>query len=137
MSIVFSAAATLSPRSRLLFPPLSFSHTYPTKFHRNGWHPSLSKSRTQPLITNSLLSDKFPTVGSLSTGPIPSTHLIEVVKTAAQTGAQVFIYLFIFYRFPLLHWIANLGDIFYSAVWLYISVVFVATKGFLSSPYED
>lgn len=89
MSIVFSAAATLSPRSRLLFPPLSFSHTYPTKFHRNGWHPSLSKSRTQPLITNSLLSDKFPTVGSLSTGPIPSTNLIEVVKTAAQTGAQV------------------------------------------------
>lgn len=93
MSIVFSAAATLSPlfstSSRSLFPPLQFSHTYPTKFHQNGFHPIRSKSRTQPLITSSLLSDKFPTVAAPSTGPIPPTRLIEVVKTAAQTGAQV------------------------------------------------
>jgi len=35
-------------------------------------------------------------VGARSVGSIPPSQLIEVVKTAAQTGAQVF-------RFPLLH----------------------------------
>ncbi|RDX63455.1 Phosphatase IMPL1, chloroplastic, partial [Mucuna pruriens] len=89
MPIVFSAAANLSP----LFSksPGSLSsplHSYPTKFHRNGWHAIHSKSRMQPRITNSLLSDKYPTVGARSTGSIPPTHLIEVVTNAAQTGAQ-------------------------------------------------
>ncbi|CAJ1975534.1 unnamed protein product [Sphenostylis stenocarpa] len=93
MSTVFSAIGTLSPRfstsPRSLSSPLKFSHIYPLKFHRNGSYPFLSKSRTQPLITNSLLSEKFPKVGARSTGPIPPSQLIEVVKTAAQTGAQV------------------------------------------------
>ncbi|ESW10451.2 hypothetical protein PHAVU_009G205700 [Phaseolus vulgaris] len=88
MSTVFSTAGTLSP-PRWLSSTHKFSDIYPLKFHRNRLLPILSKSRAQPLIANSLLSDKFPTVGARSTGPIPPSHLIEVVKTAAHTGAQV------------------------------------------------
>ncbi|XP_014494458.1 phosphatase IMPL1, chloroplastic [Vigna radiata var. radiata] len=87
MSTVFSAG-TLSPL-RSLSSTLKFSDVYPFKFHPNGYHPILSKSRSQSLIANSLLSDKFPTVAAPSVGPIPPSQLIEVVKTAANTGAQV------------------------------------------------
>ncbi|KAL9314399.1 hypothetical protein ACSQ67_019851 [Phaseolus vulgaris] len=88
MSTVFSTAGTLSP-PRWLSSTHKLSDIYPLKFHRNRLLPILSKSRAQPLIANSLLSDKFPTVGARSTGPIPPSHLIEVVKTAAHTGAQL------------------------------------------------
>lgn len=33
---------------------------------------------------------QFPKVGAQSTGPIPLTQLIQVVETAAKSGAQVF-----------------------------------------------
>lgn len=46
-------------------------------------------------------------MGARSTGPIAPAQLIEVVKTAAQTGAQV-------YCFTLFYWIINLTHIFYS-----------------------
>lgn len=98
MSTVFSTAGTLSP-PRWLSSTHKLSDIYPLKFHRNRLLPILSKSRAQPLIANSLLSDKFPTVGARSTGPIPPSHLIEVVKTAAHTGAQVFTFQLLHYYF--------------------------------------
>ncbi|XP_061360447.1 phosphatase IMPL1, chloroplastic isoform X2 [Gastrolobium bilobum] len=83
MPIVIAASANLSP----LFSGHKFSHTYPQsywKFHQNG-----TQHCTNALLSDIYSRDKFPSVGARSTGPIVPTHLIEVVKTAAQTGAQV------------------------------------------------
>ncbi|KAK7281603.1 hypothetical protein RIF29_09732 [Crotalaria pallida] len=104
MSTIFSTAANLHPMFSLVTKSLStrniFSHTYPEKSYRTLHQigslsiPSWSlKSRSRHCV-KSLLSDvhgqdKFSSVGARSTGPIAPNHLIEVVKTAAQTGAQV------------------------------------------------
>ncbi|KAI9122589.1 hypothetical protein K1719_006429 [Acacia pycnantha] len=91
--MVFSASLNLQPvfsvvpRSSLCIRN-QFSGTSPqrfSKFHRN-WS---SVSRRPHFITKSLLSERFPKVGAQSTGPIDPAELIEVVKTAAQTGAEV------------------------------------------------
>ncbi|KAK7274430.1 hypothetical protein RIF29_15517 [Crotalaria pallida] len=104
MSTIFSTATNLHPMFSVVTKSLStrniFSHTYPETSYRTLHQigslsiPSWSlKSRSQHCV-KSLLSevygqDKFPSVGARSTGPIAPSHLIEVVKTAAQTGAQV------------------------------------------------
>ena len=105
MSIVFSAASNLSPIFSVLPRSLStrhkFSTTFPEsigKYHQFGppASPNCSfKWRTLPcscrnsLVSDTYSHDKFPAVAARSTGPIAPDHLIEVVKTAAQTGAQV------------------------------------------------
>ncbi|XP_057749262.1 phosphatase IMPL1, chloroplastic isoform X2 [Arachis stenosperma] len=92
--MVFSAAAAnLSPVFSVV-PRHKFSPTFPERIqrlHHFGYRSNPNhcfKPITQP-CRNSLISDKFPAVGARSTGPVAPDHLIEVVKTAAQTGAQV------------------------------------------------
>lgn len=105
MSVVFSAAANLSPlfsssstttivpRSLATWHKFPHTSTYPegsTRFHQNPTPLSCGSFKSR--VQNSLKSDhvvEYPKVGARSTGPIAPTHLIEVVKTAAQTGAQV------------------------------------------------
>ncbi|MED6186699.1 Phosphatase impl1, chloroplastic [Stylosanthes scabra] len=92
-SAVAGAAGNLSPVLSVV-PRHKFSPTFPQSIKRLshfGNRPNLNhclKTRTQPCM-NSVISNKFPAVGARSTGTIASDHLIEVVKTAAQTGAQV------------------------------------------------
>ncbi|XP_028759280.1 phosphatase IMPL1, chloroplastic [Neltuma alba] len=91
--MVFSASLNLQPvfsvvpRSSLCIRN-QFCRTFPQgfgKFQRN-W----SSISTRPhFITKSLMSERFPKVGAQSTGPIDPAELIEVVKSAAQTGAEV------------------------------------------------
>ncbi|KAL1325561.1 hypothetical protein HN51_035615 [Arachis hypogaea] len=92
--MVFSAAAAnLSPVFSVV-PRHKFSPTFPERIqrlHHFGYRSNPNhcfKPITQP-CRNSLISDKFPAVGARSTGPVAPDHLIEVVKTAALTGAQV------------------------------------------------
>lgn len=61
------------------------SFTIPTSFSGN------SLSRNVSFITKAVLSEQtqFPKVAAKSTGPIPPAHLIQVVETAASTGAEV------------------------------------------------
>ena len=100
MSIVVSAAANLSPIFSVLPRSLSTLHkcspTFPESIREFHQFPNCSfKWRTLPrscrnsLVSDTYSHDKFPAVGARSTGPIAPDHLIEVVKTAAQTGAQV------------------------------------------------
>lgn len=49
-----------------------------------------SSKSTSKFCTRVLLSEKqYPKIGAQSTGPIPANQLIQVVETAAKTGAQV------------------------------------------------
>lgn len=53
-----------------------------------------SNSRHRSLCTKAVLNEfsnqrKYPKVGAQSTGPIPSSQLLQVVETAAKTGAEV------------------------------------------------
>jgi hypothetical protein len=95
MSIIFSTAAAAATKLCPLFPT----------YHKISPSRNLSlKSRTQTLCSNSLKSeiytnDKFSKVGALSTGPIQPAHLIQVATIAAQTGAQVLFFSFLFALF--------------------------------------
>jgi hypothetical protein len=100
MSIIFSTAAAAATKLCPLFP--TYHKISPS---RNPILRNLSlKSRTQTLCSNSLKSeiytnDKFSKVGALSTGPIQPAHLIQVATIAAQTGAQVLFFSFLFALF--------------------------------------
>lgn len=50
---------------------------------------SARKQCTRALISEISNQRQYPKVGAKSTGPIPPTQLIEVVETAAKTGAEV------------------------------------------------
>ncbi|KAJ8758586.1 hypothetical protein K2173_000307 [Erythroxylum novogranatense] len=82
------------------FPPFSRSNQcVPMRLRENSVQGNRriglfdAKLRTS-LTTKAVLSGipgqrQYPRVGALSTGPIPSSQLIEVVEKAAKTGAEV------------------------------------------------
>lgn len=53
--------------------------------------PNIQTKAAPPLLTKAVLTDQrqYPKVGAKSTGPIPPAHLVQVVETAAKTGAEV------------------------------------------------
>ncbi|CAK9187148.1 unnamed protein product [Ilex paraguariensis] len=67
------------------------SNSQPLRGFQNGFCRTLSFSikPTRTLCTKAVLSERqFSRVGAESTGPIPSSQLLEVVETAAKTGAK-------------------------------------------------
>ncbi|GAV64365.1 Inositol_P domain-containing protein [Cephalotus follicularis] len=64
-----------------------FRDTCQNVYQRIGY---LNTEQTRRHCTKAVLSEReYPTMGAKSTGPIPPNELIEVVVTAAKTGAQV------------------------------------------------
>lgn len=75
------------PRSSICTPN-KLSQAFPQSYRK--FHPNwISISRRPHCTTKCLLSEKFPKVAAQSTGPVAASELIEVVKSAAQTGAEV------------------------------------------------
>ncbi|KAI4306378.1 hypothetical protein L6164_029660 [Bauhinia variegata] len=100
-SIAFSAniPSAFSLLARSTTSPNKFSQAFPVShrnYHLHGLHaiPHWNSKFKRAHCTKSLLSEitnqgKFPKMAAQSTGPITPSELIEVVKTAAQTGAEV------------------------------------------------
>ncbi|KDP23150.1 hypothetical protein JCGZ_00142 [Jatropha curcas] len=84
------------PRS---FPPSNYlNQCFPQRYSENSQcgygsiHLKLKPKRN--LCTKAVVSEfpnqkQYPKVGAQSTGPIPTSQLIQVVETAAKTGAEV------------------------------------------------
>ncbi|KAE8715356.1 Phosphatase IMPL1 [Hibiscus syriacus] len=101
-SLVFSTNIPLkfsqAPRS---IAPRILPIMYQDKFIANssfGYQKIeiLNKNSTRNLCIRASISEisnqrRYPKVGAKSTGPIPPSQLIEVVETAARTGAEVVI----------------------------------------------
>ncbi|KAJ7969293.1 Inositol-1-monophosphatase [Quillaja saponaria] len=83
---------SISPLNKL------YQH-FPVIYRKNSTHgihisPYLDTKQWSAHCTKSLLSEisnqeKFPKMGAQSTGPVRPSQLIEVVETAARTGAEV------------------------------------------------
>lgn len=85
------------PRS---FPPLNHSNQClflkPSNNFSSGYKKvsTLSTKLGRKVSTTAVLSETsyqkdYPKIGAKSTGPIPPSQLIQVVETAAKTGAEV------------------------------------------------
>ncbi|GLT55136.1 hypothetical protein SLA2020_282840 [Shorea laevis] len=86
--ILRSVRPPIPPNQRL---PLDFSDKFQHGF--GGIRFFKAKPRRK-LCTKAVLSEipnqkQYPKIGAQSTGPIPLSHLIQVVETAAKTGAEV------------------------------------------------
>lgn len=68
--------------------PLTSTKQFPRILRFNGG-PSRTLFTTKAVISEVPNQKLYPKVGALSTGPIPPTQLIQVVETAAKTGAEV------------------------------------------------
>lgn len=99
-SLVFSANIPLkfSQEPNLVWPlHRKLCQSFPRETRQNSLggslkFPSLNANRGRTLCVRAVVSSdtSYPKVGAASTGPIPPGQLIEVVETAATTGAQVF-----------------------------------------------
>ncbi|KAM4088204.1 hypothetical protein ACB094_07G053000 [Castanea mollissima] len=83
-----SVPPQFQPNQRLL---LDFTNKIQRGF---GGIPLLRAKPTRKLCTKAVLSEipnqkQYPKIGAQSTGPIPPSQLIQVVETAAKTGAEV------------------------------------------------
>lgn len=100
-SLVFSTNIPLEfSQNPRLFPLLNHSKLcFPQRFIENsrcGYKKTklLNLKLAGNVCTKAALSEitnerKYPKVGAPSTGPISANHLIQVVETAAKTGAEV------------------------------------------------
>lgn len=83
-----SVRPPIRPNQRL---PLAFSDKFQHGFGRIRFFKAKPRRK---LCIEAVLSEipnqkQYPKIGAQSTGPIPRSHLIQVVETAAKTGAEV------------------------------------------------
>ncbi|XP_030470841.2 phosphatase IMPL1, chloroplastic [Syzygium oleosum] len=98
-SLVFSANIPLkfSQEPNSVWPlHRKLCQSFPHKTRQNSLggflrFPSFNANQGRTLCVRAVVSSdtSYPKVGAASTGPIPPGQLIEVVETAAKTGAQV------------------------------------------------
>ncbi|KAJ0975846.1 hypothetical protein J5N97_017811 [Dioscorea zingiberensis] len=91
-SLIPSTQIPLRPKLRAIPAPSLATMTPMTGRHRRRL-PSLAgmlgRSRTRAALSEFPTEKQYPKVGAQSTGSIPAAELLQVVETAAKTGAEV------------------------------------------------